>query len=103
VGSLTCLLVDVQCRYASACAPRGNFGNLVHQALQLCAALFVFVHPQNNTQNVWDFAESFDVPLYHRRVAMVVEEDGVCAVADGMVGLACMDVDGEYCVDDCEG
>lgn len=34
---------------------------------------------------------------------MVVEEDGVCAVADGMVGLACMDVDGEYCVDDCEG
>lgn len=101
--SLTCLLVDVQCGYASACAPRGNFGNLVHQALQLCAAFLVFFHPQNNTQNFWDFAESSHVPLYHRRVAMMVEEDGVCAIADGMVGLAGMDVDGKYRVYDCKG
>lgn len=34
---------------------------------------------------------------------MVVKEDGVCAIADGMVGLTGMDVYGEYGMDDCEG
>lgn len=33
---------------------------------------------------------------------MVVEEDGVYAIADGMVGLARADVDGEYRMDDGE-
>jgi hypothetical protein len=103
MDSLTCLLVHVHSGYASACAPSGNFGNLVHKALQLCTALFVFIHPQNNAQNFWNFAKSFHIPLYHCRVAVVVKEDGVCAVADGMVGLAGVDVYREYCVNDCEG
>lgn len=34
---------------------------------------------------------------------MVVEEDGVCTIADGMVGLAGVDVDGEYGMDNCKG
>lgn len=34
---------------------------------------------------------------------MVVEEDRVCAIADGMVGLTGVYVDGEYGVNDGEG
>ena len=34
---------------------------------------------------------------------MVVEEDGVSAIADGMVGLAGVDIDREYGMDNCEG
>lgn len=34
---------------------------------------------------------------------MMVEEDGVCAIADGMVCLAGVDIDGEYGMDNCEG
>lgn len=99
----TCLLVDVHCGYASACAPRRDFRHLVDQTLQLSSAFATFLYPQNDTQDFGDFAQSLHIVLYHRRVAMVVKEDGVRAVADGMVGLACMDVDGEYCMNDREG
>lgn len=99
----TCLLVDVQCGYASACAPRRDFRDLVHQTLQLCAAFAVFFYSQNNAQNLRNLAQSFHIVLYHRRVAVVVKEDGVCAIADGMVSLAGMDVYGEYGMNDCEG
>lgn len=34
---------------------------------------------------------------------MVVKEDGVCAIADGMVGLTGVDVYREYGMNDCEG
>lgn len=34
---------------------------------------------------------------------MVVEEDGVCAIAYGMIGLTGVNVYGEYCMNDYEG